>query len=225
MSDKNKSSYLVENDKLSDKSTPKIYTYSGKFRNRREPELNSIYHDAVIYRKEDYGVFVNFNNDNSCALLHRSKMGKKSLHNLSIGDKISVCVIDIKERGKISVKIFEDEFPSLVSGSGNTNNCRWGNNIEKVFMPSNSAIKKKNMSGYVKCKYSGVMILEEKAYRCKESVDGDIYYFASLDDILRYNKERNRYLKLLDKDGKLQRVDIIMSVNKDRNNLNDVDIL
>ena len=39
--------------------------------------------------------------------------------------------------------------------------------------------KIKKMNGMVKCKYSGKFIPEKKAYKCKESANGELYYFES----------------------------------------------
>lgn len=220
MSEKKKNNYF-ENYEHSE--SPNIYKYSrSKYTdNKIVPSLNSIYHDAIIYRKEIYGVFVNFNNKNFNALLHKSKLGAKSLNDFNIDDIISVTVIEIKSNRKISVSLFQEDFPSL--GSCNVNlSSRWGNNLTKV-MEKVPSEKMKKMNGMVKCKYSGKLIPEKIAFKCKESIDGELYYFESLNLILKYNKEKNRYLKLLLDNGKLEKIDYVQIYKNE--NIDDIDIL
>lgn len=228
MSDK-KSNYFQDNTNSNlNKRTSDIYRYSGSHTNIRQPQINTVYNDAVIYRKENYGVFVNFDNNNFNALLHKSKMCRESLNNFKVGDKISVSVIEIKERGKISVKLFHEDFPSLVTNNNNNNknySSRWGNNLEKVVQPVKEKMRKRDLNEGVRCKYSGKYLSLNEAYKCKESINGDVYYFESLDNIIRYNKENNRYLKLLSKTGELERVEGIPTRKNDIDDINDIDIL
>ena len=220
MSEKKKVNYF-ENYESSE--SPNIYKYSrSKYTDTKSaPSLNSVYHDALIYRKEIYGVFVKFDNKNFNALLHKSKLGGKSLDNFNIDDIISVTVIEIKNNKKISVRLFQEDFPSLGACKVNLSN-RWGDNLTKVMerVPSE---KMRKMNGMVKCKYSGKFISEKMAFKCKESINGELYYFESLNLVLKYNKEKNRYLKLLLDDGKLEKIDYV-SIHKNEN-IDDIDVL
>ena len=224
MNEKKKKSNYFENYDLEKSSN--IYRYSGsKYKETKSfPSVESIYHDAIIYRKEDYGVFVNFDKNNYSGLLHKSKLYGKSLDNFSINDIISVKVIEIKNTRKISVRLFEEDFPSL-NGCNVNSNTRWNKNLTKVMepVPNERIRKKKNISGTVKCKYSGKLISEASACKCKESMTGELYYFEDLNLVLKYNKENNRYLKLLLSNGRLERVSYLMINNDEK--IDDIEIL
>lgn len=223
MSEKKKSNYF---DNYNSEKPSNIYKYSGSkyTENKIIPNVNSIYHDAVIYRKEIYGVFVNFDKNKFNGLLHKSKLGGKNLDNFNINDRISVKVIEIKNTRKISVKLFEEEFPSLNNCNVNSN-TRWGDNLTKVMevLPTEK-FKKRNPSGMVKCKYSGKLIHEKDAYKCKESMTGELYYFESLMLVSKYNKENNRYLKLLSKDGKLEKIDYLL-IDNNNEDIDNIEVL
>jgi len=219
MCDKNIYFENYESKKSSD-----IYKYTGRkyTDNKIMPALNSIFHDAIIYRKEIYGLFVNFDNKNFNALLHKTKLSGKNLDSFNIGDKISVRVIEIKNTRKISVGLFEEIFPSLHNCNVNSNS-KWGNNLTKVMESVPDERLKKKPNGMVKCKYSGKFIYEKDAYKCKESINGELYYFESLNLVMKYNKEKNRYLKLLSSDGKLERIDYLNTIRNEE--IDDIEIL
>lgn len=184
-----------------------IYKYTGRNSvNNKIPVINSVYEDGLVYRKENYGVFVKFDNNNFNGLLHKSKLGDRYLSSINIGDIIGVSIIEIKSDMKISLKLFQQEFPELNNSKKNipTVNSRWNTNLNKIMKPSKEVIKKQDINRKVRCKYSGNLIYEKDSYKCKESSDGEIYYFESLYNALRYNKLKNRYMKLLLDDGSLE---------------------
>lgn len=219
MSYKNK--YNVYNNDVNSDSK-EIYKYSGKRYNNTIPLINSVYDDGMVYRKENYGVFVKFDNNKYNGLLHRSKLGNRYLNNINIGDIISVSIIEIKDDMKISLRLFQQEFPELNNSKQTIPkvNSRWNNNLHKIMKPSKEILKKQDTNKKVRCKYSGNLIYEKDSYKCKESSDGEIYYFENLNNALKYNKIKNRYMKLLLDDGSLE---ILQSNNS--NNLDEIDVL
>lgn len=202
-----------------------IYKYSGKkSMNTKMPVINSVYDDGVVYRKENYGVFVKFDNNNFNGLLHRSKMRGRHLNTINIGDVISVLIIEIKDDMKVSLRLFEQEFPELNNSNKKIPkiNTRWNNNLSKIMRPSKEILKKADINRKIRCKYSGNLIYEKDSYKCKESSDGEIYYFESLYNALRYNKLKNRYMKLLLDDGSLE---ILQWTNYRDKKVDEIDIL
>lgn len=208
----------VNKEKVSNDST-RIYKYK---KSCNMPLINSVYDDGLVYRKEDYGVFVRFNNGNFNGLLHRSKLGKRYLNTINKGDTISVSILDIKDNTKISLRLFEQEFPELSSSQKRTPrvNSRWNSNLDKVMTSCEKVLKKQDNNRKVRCKYSGSLIYETDSYKCKESSDGEIYYFESLYNAIKYNKLKNRYMKLLLDDGSLE----ILQSNK-YSDINEIDVL
>ena len=204
----------------------KIYRYTDRGSiNTKVPQLNAVYNDGKVYRKENYGVFVKFDNNNFNGLLHKSKLGGKYLDSINIGDIISVSIIEIKGDMRISLRLFQQEFPDLNNSkkkSVPTVNSRWNSNLSKIMKPSNEVLKRQDINKRVRCKYSGNLIYEKDSYKCKESTDGEIYYFESLYNALRYNKLKNRYMKLLLDDGSLE---ILQWSNYKDRNLDEVDVL
>lgn len=203
-----------------------LYKYTGgKSVSKKIPVLNSVYDDGMIYRKENYGVFVKFDNNNFNGLLHKSKLGSsRYLSSLNIGDKISVSIIEIKSDMKISLKLFQQEFPELNNSKKKnpTLNSRWSTDLNKIKRPSKEIIKRQDNNRKIRCKYSGNLIYEKDSYKCKESSDGEIYYFESLYNALRYNKLKNRYMKLLLDDGSLE---ILQLGNYHDKSMDEIDIL
>ena len=122
------------------------------------------------------------------------------------------------------VQQFSDEDLELLVNNSKKSiprvNSRWNNNLHKIMKPSKEILKKQDTNKKVRCKYSGNLIYEKDSYKCKESSDGEIYYFENLYNALKYNKIKNRYMKLLLDDGSLE---ILQSSNS--NNIDEIDVL
>ncbi len=214
--------------------------YQNNYHKKSNPEINAVYEDAKIYRKEKYGIFVNFDNNNYEGMIHISKLLNNNLESFKIDQILKVKISDIKERNKISLtlvddsksinyciekdnttniskQIEKDDFPDLSKKLNNEDRQKssvWSKKLDDIKKPPDEKIS--TNSSFVFCKLTKERLSLDKAIKCKENEDSIVFYFKSAYHAHKYNNINNTKFKIVGKDNKLEYLPNIIFNNNNK---------